>query len=106
MTSKGTPIQIDGNRPQIGDVRYIDTDDNGHITDEDKQVVGSPWAKLQTSLLFNASWKNFDFSMMWYGQFGNKIYNILTSSMRHPNYNSLIDNLKKRLDGEVFLGKK
>lgn len=30
----------------------------------------------------------------------------LTSSMRHPNYNSLIDNLKKRLDGEVFLGKK
>ena len=31
---------------------------------------------------------------------------VLTSSMRHPNYNSLIDNLKKRLDGEVFLGKK
>ena len=31
---------------------------------------------------------------------------LLTSSMRHPNYNSLIDNLKKRLDGEVFLGKK
>ena len=30
----------------------------------------------------------------------------LTSSMRHPNYNSLIDNLKERPDGEVFLGKK
>lgn len=31
---------------------------------------------------------------------------LLTSSMRHPNYNSLINNLKERPDGEVFLGKK
>ena len=95
VTSKGTPIQIDGNRPQIGDVRYIDTDDNGHITDEDKQVVGSPWAKLQTSLLFNASWKNFDFSMMWYGQFGNKIYNISEWQGRLFSDNSNYLNFKK-----------
>lgn len=95
VTSQGTPIQIDGNRPQLGDVRYIDTDDNGHITDEDKQVVGSPWAKLQTSLLFNASWKNFDFSMMWYGQFGNKIYNISEWQGRLFSDNSNYLNFKK-----------
>ena len=26
--------------------------------------------------MLNAEWKNFDFGMMWYGQFGNKIYNV------------------------------
>ena len=31
---------------------------------------------MQMSLVFNAEWKNFDFSMMWNGQFGNKIYNV------------------------------
>lgn len=76
VTSNGTPIQINGTRPQLGDVKYIDTDDNGIITEEDRQIVGSPWAKLQASLMLNAEWNNFDFSMMWNGQFGNKIYNI------------------------------
>ena len=28
------------------------------------------------SLVLNAEWKDFDFSMMWNGQFGNKIYNV------------------------------
>ncbi|WP_321334939.1 TonB-dependent receptor [uncultured Bacteroides sp.] len=76
VTSSGQPIIINGKRPQLGDVKYIDSDDNGNITSDDRQICGNPWAKIQTSLLFNAEWKNFDFSMMWYGQFGNKIYNV------------------------------
>lgn len=28
------------------------------------------------SLVFNAEWKDFDFSMMWNGQFGNKVFNV------------------------------
>ena len=76
VTSDGKPIMIEGKRPQLGDVKYIDTDDNGEITDADRDWCGSPWAKMQLSLVFNAEWKNFDFSMMWNGQFGNKIYNV------------------------------
>lgn len=76
VTSAGQPVMINGKRPQLGDVKYIDTDDNGNITADDRQICGSPWAKLQLALIFNAEWKNFDFSMMWYGQFGNKIYNV------------------------------
>ena len=76
VNSQGEPILINEKRPQLGDVRYVNTDDDTQITDNDRQICGSPWAKLQTSLLFNAEWKNFDFSMMWYGQFGNKIYNV------------------------------
>ncbi|MDR2919775.1 MAG: TonB-dependent receptor [Tannerella sp.] len=75
VTSNGTPILIGEKRPQLGDVIYVDTDDNGAITANDRQIVGSPWADVQLSLTTNVSWKNFDFSMMWYGQFGNKIFN-------------------------------
>jgi len=76
VTSTGKPIMIGSKRPELGDVRYIDTDDNGEITANDRQIVGNPWPEVQLSLMFNASWKNFDFSMMWYGQFGNDIYNV------------------------------
>ena len=76
VTSEGKPIMIQGKRPQLGDVRYLDLDDNGEITDNDREICGSPWAKMQMSLMLNASWKNFDFNMMWNGQFGNKIYNV------------------------------
>ena len=72
----GTPIMIEGKRPQLGDVKYLDLNDDGQITDIDRDYCGSPWAKMQMSLLLNAERKNFDFSMMWNGQFGNKIYNV------------------------------
>lgn len=72
----GTPIMIEGKRPQLGDVKYFDLNDDGQITDIDRDYCGSPWAKMQMSLVLNAEWKNFDFSMMWNGQFGNKIYNV------------------------------
>lgn len=72
----GTPITIEGKRPQLGDVKYLDLNDDGQITDIDRDYCGSPWAKMQMSLVLNAEWKNFDFSMMWNGQFGNKIYNV------------------------------
>ena len=76
VTPDGEPIMISGKRPQLGDVKYIDTDNNGQITADDRQFCGSPWAKMQMSLVLNAEWKDFDFSMMWNGQFGNKIYNV------------------------------
>lgn len=72
----GTPIMIEGKRPQLGDVKYLDLNDDGQITDIDRDYCGSPWVKMQMSLVLNAEWKNFDFSMMWNGQFGNKIYNV------------------------------
>jgi TonB-linked SusC/RagA family outer membrane protein len=75
VTSTGTPIMIEGKRPQLGDLRYIDTDDNGVITNDDRQIVGDPWADFTLSLNVNAAWNGFDFYMMWYGQFGNDVLN-------------------------------
>lgn len=95
INSKGTPILIGEKRPQLGDVIYVDTDDNGNITDDDRQIVGDPWADVQLSLMVNASWKNFDFSMMWYGQFGNDIYNVTNWQGTYFADNSNYLNFKK-----------
>jgi TonB-dependent starch-binding outer membrane protein SusC len=76
VNSKGALIYINGKRPKLGDLKYIDTDDNGQITSNDRQIVGNPWPDVQLSLLFNASWRNFDMSMNWYGQFGNDVYDV------------------------------
>lgn len=75
VNSKGEPIMIQGKRPQLGDVRYIDTDDSGEITTNDRQIVGDPWADLLLSVNAGVSWKNLDFSMFWSGQFGNDVLN-------------------------------
>lgn len=89
------PITINGKRPQLGDVRYIDTNSDGQITADDRQYVGSPWAKAQVSLILNAAWRGFDFSMMWYGQFGNKVYNIAQWQGRYFADNSNYLRFKK-----------
>jgi TonB-linked SusC/RagA family outer membrane protein len=75
VTSDGTPILIDEKRPKLGDIRYIDTDDNGAINPNDRQIAGNPWADFVLSLNASLSWNNFDFYMMWYGQFGNDVLN-------------------------------
>lgn len=95
ITSGGQPILINGKRPQLGDVKYMDEDDNGQITAEDRQFCGSPWAKMQLSLVLNAEWRNFDFSMMWNGQFGNKIYNVAQWQGRLFSDNSNYISFKK-----------
>jgi hypothetical protein len=72
--------EIDAHRVQPwakpGDIRYVDVDKDGTLnTDRDRTYVGSPWPSLQAGLIWNASYKNFTFSMQWYGVFGNKLYN-------------------------------
>jgi len=59
-----------------GDVRYVDFDDNGIISAAgDRQIVGSPWAKLEAGLTFDASYKNIFVSVQGYGSFGQKVWN-------------------------------
>jgi TonB-linked SusC/RagA family outer membrane protein len=95
VTSKGAPIYINSKRPKLGDVRYIDTDDNGQITANDRQIVGNPWPDFQFSVLLNASWHNFDVSMSWYGQVGNDVYNVAYWQGRFFSDNSNYFKFKK-----------
>ncbi len=59
-----------------GDVKYLDSDGDGLLnTDKDRVYAGSPWAKFETGMLINITYKNFSFNMQWYAVVGNKLYN-------------------------------
>jgi len=64
-----------------GDIRYIDIDNDGVLDlDKDRYYAGSPWAKWESGLQLNASFKQFSINMQWYAVVGNELYN-------RPRYN-------------------
>ncbi|WP_445738171.1 SusC/RagA family TonB-linked outer membrane protein [Mariniflexile sp.] len=85
----GNPIQPFA---KPGDIKFIDTDGNGSITDEDRAFSGSsPWPTLQTGLQFGANYKNFDLSLQFIGIFGNEIFNSVRrelDSYQNTNFRS------------------
>ncbi len=71
--SEGIVIQPDA---QPGDIRFVDYDDNGEISEEgDRQFMGLGVPKLNLGFNFSASYKNFDVNLGLYGAFGHKILN-------------------------------
>lgn len=71
-----------------GDIRYVNVNSDEIIDNDDRTYVGSPWPKLQAGLAFNASYKDFTFSLMLYGNFGNKLFNGVRSVMDRFDDNS------------------
>lgn len=57
-----------------GDVRFVDVNGDGQITDEDRTDIGKGMPDWTYGFNMNISWKNFDFNMMWQGTIGNDIY--------------------------------
>ena len=73
VNSEGVVIQNDA---QPGDIRFVDVNDDGQITEADRDYSGkSPWPTLQTGAQFNAEYKNFTLNLQVVGVFGNYIYN-------------------------------
>ncbi len=58
-----------------GDVKYIDYDGDGKITDADRQLCGTPHSLFQGGLNMGMSWNNFDLKMNWYFDIGCKVFN-------------------------------
>ena len=59
-----------------GDVKYVDTNGDGQITqNDDRQFVGSPWPKLQAGAQANASYGQFSLNVQLTGVFGYTVYN-------------------------------
>ena len=70
--SEGRVIQPDA-RP--GDVKFIDFNDDGEITDADRQHIGSTIPKLQLGMNVGFDYKNFDLQFQLGGAFGHKSFN-------------------------------
>lgn len=58
-----------------GDIRFVDANGDGTISDEDRVHAGSPFPDFTYGLGFNARWGNFDLGLFFQGTQGNKIYN-------------------------------
>lgn len=58
-----------------GDLIFKDQNGDGIITDDDRVVLGSILPNFTFGGNLGASYKNFDFSLSFYGQAGNKILN-------------------------------
>jgi TonB-linked SusC/RagA family outer membrane protein len=70
--SEGRVIQPNA-RP--GDVRFIDFNDDGVITDADRQHSGSTIPKFQLGMNLGFDYKNFDLQFQLGGAFGHKSFN-------------------------------
>lgn len=70
--SEGTLIQPNA-RP--GDVRFIDFNDDGQITEADRQHVGSSIPKYELGANIGLDYKGFDLQIQFAGAFGFKSFN-------------------------------
>jgi len=58
-----------------GDIRFKDINKDGVIDAKDETVIGNPFPKVTFGFNFDASYKAFDFSILFSGVAGNDIYN-------------------------------
>lgn len=88
--SEGKLIQPNA---QPGDVKYIDYNDDGMITDADRQHCGSTIPKYQLGMNLGFEYKGFDLQFQLSGAFGHKAFNGPRSA-----YDKFDDNSNYRAD--------
>lgn len=60
---------------EVGDIRFVDVDNNGILNSDDRTYIGSPIPSLIYGFNFDVSYKGFELSADFQGQQGNKIFN-------------------------------
>jgi TonB-linked SusC/RagA family outer membrane protein len=70
----------------IGDIRFKDINGDGKITDQDRTFQGSAIPTYSFGANFGASYKNFDFTMVWQGAGGNKVFNAMYRDLMVGQY--------------------
>ena len=74
-----------------GDVRFIDQNDDGLLTDEDKIQLGNPNPPWSFGLNFSGDYRGFDLSFMCYGVAGNDIVQSYRDhGSRYANYTTAV----------------
>jgi len=71
-TNVTKPIQPNA---KPGDLKFVDTNNDGVINDLDRTNIGDPNPKYITGLTINVNYKNFDLSVFSIGMFGQKVFN-------------------------------
>lgn len=78
-------VNADGERLQpaasAGDIKYIDLDRDGTISEDDKTFIGSSIPSASVGLNISLAYKGFDFSMLLQGDLGVDVYNNYKSTL-------------------------
>ena len=68
---------INGITPSPGDAKFVDTDNNNIINNNDRKVLGSIQPSLTYGLSSQLQYRHWDASITFAGSYGNKLYNAL-----------------------------
>jgi len=75
---------------QPGDIRFVDYNGDGAITDADRQTVGKPLPDVAFGLRGSLEWRGLDVNFFFDGMVGNSIYNFtryrLENMEKYENY--------------------
>lgn len=78
VNEKGERLQA---AAKAGDLKYVDINGDGIISDADKTFIGSSTPDYSLGLNLSFDYKGFDFSMLFQGDFGYDIYNNWKSTL-------------------------
>ena len=78
VNDKGERLQA---AAKAGDLKYVDINGDGSISDADKTFIGSSTPDYSLGLNLSFDYKGFDFSMLFQGDFGYDIYNNWKSTL-------------------------
>jgi TonB-linked SusC/RagA family outer membrane protein len=71
INADGDPIQPDA---KPGDLKFVDTNKDGKIDDNDMVDIGKPWADFMFGINLGLDYKGFDLRVLFAASIGNKAY--------------------------------
>lgn len=79
-----------------GDFRFKDLNGDGRITAEDRTYLGSPLPDFVFGIPLSFSYANFDLSLFFQGQTGNKIFNVMDYYLNNASSGNVYADIRSK----------
>jgi TonB-linked SusC/RagA family outer membrane protein len=100
INNSAVPVDAKGNRLPtnvdnvwVGDIKYVDVNNDGVIDVKDRTTIGNPWPKAFGGFTNSFTYKGFELSILLTYSYGNDIYNLTKMTDSNPNQINLSRNL-------------
>ena len=74
-----------------GDPLFLDLDDSGDITNDDRKIIGNPNPDFTWGITNNFTYKDFDFNIFFQGSHGGEIFNMTDVQLNNGDANTTYD---------------